>query len=212
MTRILITAFEPYDIWEENSSWLALAEYTKDLPTFAKIVTRLYPVNFQQMRERLTRDLAADFDYALHLGQAPGSTAIRLEAIAINIGGSSKDPAESFHPLASDGPVAYQSALPLPKWTQQLREAGIPATVSYHAGTYLCNATLYMSHYLAEQRQLRTQATFVHLPLDTSQACRHTTKDSNEIGSLPTAMAVTALRLLVADLVKQGPIASPMLA
>ena len=32
MTTVLITAFEPYDDWPENSSWLALLDLTRDLP------------------------------------------------------------------------------------------------------------------------------------------------------------------------------------
>ena len=211
MPSILITAFEPYDIWSENSSWLALAEFAKHLPTSAKVVTRRYPVNFQLVRERLARDLADNFDYALHLGQAPGAAAIRLESIAINVGGSSKDPSDTFQPLVAGGPVAYRSALPLAVWAKQLREAGIPASVSYHAGTYLCNAILYLSHYLAEQQQLRTQMTFVHLPLDTSQITSQT-RDTKELPALPTAMSVAALHLLVANLVKRGPLAAAMLA
>jgi pyroglutamyl-peptidase len=45
MPRVLITAFGPYGCWEENASWLALVELTRDLPTGAEIVTRLYPVD-----------------------------------------------------------------------------------------------------------------------------------------------------------------------
>lgn len=208
MSSILITAFEPYDIWTENSSWLALVEYSKDLPSSAKIVTRRYPVNFQLARERLARDLADNFDYALHLGQAPGSAAIRLEAYGINVGGSSKDPPESFQPLVANGPAAYRSTLPLWSWARKLRESGIPAAVSYHAGTYLCNAILYLSHHLAQQQRLRTQTTFLHLPLDISQTCG----SFKETASLPTHISAAGLRLIVSDLATREPAASPSLA
>ena len=46
MASVLITAFEPYDRWEANSSWLALVELTKDLPSEPRITTRRYPVDF----------------------------------------------------------------------------------------------------------------------------------------------------------------------
>ena len=71
MATVLITAFEPYDRWEQNSSWLALLELTKDLPDSPRIVTRRYPVDFSQARGKLLEDLAANYDYALLLGQAP---------------------------------------------------------------------------------------------------------------------------------------------
>lgn len=213
MLKILITAFEPYDIWTENSSWLTLVEYLRDSPASStvKIVTRRYPVNFPSAKERLAHDLSENFDYAIHLGQAPGSAAIRLEAYGINSGGSSHDANESLPPLVTDGPDAYRSTLPLGPWAKMLREHGIPASVSYHAGTYLCNAVLYLSHYFTKKQQLKTQATFLHLPLDVSQACG----SRKEIATLPTSVCVAGLRLIVNDLITQGqagPAVEPSLA
>jgi pyroglutamyl-peptidase len=208
MTRILITAFEPYDVWQDNSSWLALVEFTKELPDSAKIITRRYPVNLPAVREALARDLSDNFDYALHLGQAPGSAAVRLESIGLNIGGSSHDLSDEYRSLVMDGPVAYRSGLPLASWAKKLRSAGIPAAVSYHAGTFLCNATLYLSHYVAEKQQLRTQSAFVHLPLATSQILR----DTKEFASLPTSTAAAALRLIVEDLAMREPLVAASLA
>ena len=66
MPRIFISAFEPYDGWSENSSWLALVEFTKRLGPNAKVTTRLYPVDFDIVAERLRKDLAADYDFAIH--------------------------------------------------------------------------------------------------------------------------------------------------
>jgi pyroglutamyl-peptidase len=188
--RILITAFEPYDVWKSNSSWLALVELTKELPERPKVVTRRYPVDFSTVRERLAEDLKLGFDYALHLGQAPGSTRIQFEAIAINVGGSSQQHPDTYRPLVEDGPVAYRSNLPLAAWAERLRELGIPAQVSYHAGTYLCNATMYYSCYLAERMSLPTQSVFIHLPLDYSQTCE---KPHNH-PALPTALAAAGIR------------------
>ena len=70
MTRVLLTAFEPYDRWKANASWLALVQITHDLPIAPEITTRLYPVDFGVMKSRLADDLHGNFDYALHLGQA----------------------------------------------------------------------------------------------------------------------------------------------
>ncbi|HVX59081.1 MAG TPA: hypothetical protein VHC19_00720 [Pirellulales bacterium] len=56
MTSVLITAFEPYDRWQANSSWLCLMELTRDRPTQPAITTRRYPVDFQAAKERLAQD------------------------------------------------------------------------------------------------------------------------------------------------------------
>ena len=196
MPTVLVTAFEPYDRWPVNASWLALVELTRDLPREPAITTRLYPVDFAEVKQRLAKDLAANYDYAIHVGQAPGSSRVQLEAIAINIGASSHQSPDEFRPLSDDGPVAYRSPLPLAAWAGKLRGAGIPAGVSYHAGTYLCNATLYWNCYLAERLAVKTRAAFVHLPLDVSQVV----DEPHGLASLPTSRAVEALRLILEEL------------
>lgn len=196
MPTVLVTAFEPYDNWPENSSWLTLVELTKSLPETPAITTRLYPVDFAEMRQRLSKDLAANFDYALHLGQAPGTGSVQLEAIGINIGGSSEHLPEEYKPLVAEGPVAYQSTLPLADWATKLRKAGIPSQVSYNAGTFLCNAMLYLSQHFAEQQRLKTQTTFIHLPLETSQ----TLSSTEDSAAMPVGTLVSAVRLILEEL------------
>lgn len=196
MASVLITAFEPYDLWHANSSWLTLVELTQDLPSQPAITTRLYPVDFAAVKEKLASDLRANHDVALHLGQAPGSTRIQLEAFAINVGGSSHQSPDEFRGLVDGGPAGYQSALPLARWSGQLRDEGIPAQVSHHAGTYLCNATLYFSCYLAERMGLQTRSTFIHLPLDLTQ----TASQAQGMASLPAATSAMALRMILNDL------------
>ena len=196
MKTVLITAFEPYDHWTTNASWLALMELTRDMPQRPRIVTRRYPVDFANLRERLEADLQSNYDYALHLGQAPGSSRLRLEAVGINFGG---ERGQLPGPLAIDGPVAYRTALPLDDWSAQLNAAGIPAAVSYHAGTYLCNAIFYMSCYLAERMALTTHSTFIHLPLDVTQ----TVDATSDLASLPTALVGSGLRLILGELAGQ---------
>jgi pyroglutamyl-peptidase len=199
MTSILITAFEPYDRWKTNSSWLALVELLRDRPAAPAITTRLYPVDFSTVRQRLGDDLKANYDFALHLGQAPGSGRIQLEAIGLNVGGSGSQLAEEHRTLVEGGPVAFRSPLPLADWAKKLRSASVPAQVSYHAGTYLCNATLYLSCYLAEQMALRTKAAFIHLPLDVSQVVGQ----NQDFASLSTSTAATGLRLILEELAER---------
>jgi pyroglutamyl-peptidase len=196
MSTVLLTAFEPYDRWQENASWLALVELTKDLPVGPKVVTRRYPVDFEVARARLFEDLAADYDFALHVGQAPGIGRIHLEAIGVNVGGQITQQPDEFQPLVSDGPVAYRSALPLREWSAKIRELGIPCQVSYHAGTYLCNALLYLTHHIVHERRLKTRAAFIHLPLAPQQVLG----DRQDTPSLPSAQCGEAIRCILREL------------
>jgi pyroglutamyl-peptidase len=200
MATVLITAFEPYDEWQDNSSWLTLIELTKNLPDVPHITTRRYPVDFQQLRARLAKDLEDNYDFAIHLGQAPGCARIRFEAIGVNVAGPRDAKPEEYRPLVEDGPTAYRTALPLRIWTERLRRAGIPCEVSYHAGTFLCNAALYLSHYLAERQGRTTRSVFVHLPLDVTQTIDRT----EEYPAVPRTTLATAIRLILDELEEQS--------
>ncbi len=198
--RVLVTAFEPYDRWSENSSWQALVALTQELPETPKVVTRLYPVDFAAARAKLEEDLAADYDYALLLGQAPGIGRVHLEAFGINVGGHSSQSPDEFQPLIEHGPAAYRSKLPLDQWAAAVRQAGIPCQVSYHAGTYLCNAVLYLTHHFVEQRRLKTRAAFVHLPLCPSQVLGQ----RQDLPSMNSHDAAHAIRIILEQLARPG--------
>jgi pyroglutamyl-peptidase len=200
MPRFLITAFGPYEEWAENSSWLVLQELTRWLAANTLVTTRLYPVDLETVHERLSADLTRDFDYVLHLGQAPGATRIRLEAIAINA--AHVAPGGPAAPISIHGPAAYNSTLPLERWSSMLRDRGIPASVTYHAGTYLCNATMYLSHHLAAQRDLKLQSTFIHLPLAPEQVAARGAEEP----SMSVPMMAAAIGLMIGDLTRAEPV------
>lgn len=210
--RILLTAFEPYGEWPENSSWIALVEFLKNRPSNSDLVTRRYPVDFTRMQASLERDLATGFDAVLHLGQAPGSSTIKLETFAVNAGNSISYGSQGLHSLVTGGPEAYRSRMPLHRWSELLRKSAIPAQVSYHAGTYLCNAVLYMSHHWFAKRNLNAPVGFVHLPLSCEQVAGADLGSS----SLPREMLARAIGLIVEDLmtlnIQDDTLASELLA
>jgi pyroglutamyl-peptidase len=200
MTSVLLTAFRPYGSWQTNASWLTLVEITKDLPPEPQVTTRLYPVDFAAMRTQLEEDLEEHYDVVLHLGQAPGAAEVRLEAIGLNLGEDPEENPEGFFALAEDGPLAYRSKLPLAAWARGLREAGLPAVVSHHAGIYVCNAALYLTHHILAQRGRSTRAGFIHLPLDPSQL------DGNpETPSLPAIASASAVRFILEHVNRNSP-------
>jgi pyroglutamyl-peptidase len=197
---VLVTAFEPYDRWSENASRLCLVELTRSLPEQPELVTRRYPVDFARIRGCLEADLADNFDFAVHLGQAPGRTRLGLEAFAINAAHcpSGSPPAASprSERLDEDGPTAYQTMLPLDDWADLLGSRGIPTSVSHHAGTYLCNAALYWSQRIAQLRGLRTQSLFIHVPLEPKQV----SSMKEDLPSLSSGVAVAGLRLILEEM------------
>ncbi|MEL6108352.1 MAG: pyroglutamyl-peptidase I [Planctomycetota bacterium] len=165
MTRILLTAFEAYDRWNENSSWLALVDLTSWYDGDLQFTTRRYPVDLDRVLVQLEKDLEGNFDLAIHVGQSPGSSVVRLESVGLNLRANGE-------PLVGDGPMAYRSTVDLDCCLQKLTASGIPSQLSHHAGTYLCNATLYLSHHLCMQMGRPTHSLFMHLPLTPAQVAR----------------------------------------
>lgn len=196
MTSVLVTAFEPYDDWDENASWLAMVELTKSLPEEPVVTTRRYPVDFDAVRKQLVMDLSDGYDYAVHLGQSPRDAMITLEAVGLNVRGERDEAPERFGPLVADGPAAYRTDIPLDRLVDRLRAENIPTRASYHAGEYLCNATLYLTQHLAIQLGMPTQSLFIHLPLEPRQLTAQTPQQ-------PTLTAETsrqAIRLILEEL------------
>ncbi|MCD0461338.1 pyroglutamyl-peptidase I [Roseiconus lacunae] len=189
MTRILLTAFEPYDRWKDNSSWLALIDFTSWYDGSHDITTRRYPVDLPKLRQQLREDLAANYDFAIHLGQAPGASLIKLEAVGLNM-------RTNGEPLLVDAPAAYRTSLDLIACQERLLAAGIPTSVSHHAGTYLCNAALYMSLHYSHEMGRRTESLFVHLPLTPAQVV----SDGSSHASMSTPMESAAIALIVEQL------------
>lgn len=189
MTRILLTAFDTYDRWTENSSWLALSDLTRWYDGELELVTRRYPVDLPRMNDMLRKDLQGDFPFVIHLGQCPGSTTVQLEDVGLNVNGDGSK-------LIKEAPEAYRTVLPIDRCSEQLIKAGIPAKVSYHAGTYLCNAIYFLTQYYTHTFGMQTKSIFIHLPLTPAQAA----KASDHPASLSTPMASAAVAIVMQHL------------
>lgn len=189
MTRILLTAFEAYDRWKENSSWLALIDLTRWYDGPVQWTTRRYPVDLMKLQEQLESDLRSDYDYAIHLGQSPGSAIVKLETVGLNLRTNGK-------PLVPNAPEAYRCGVDLVGGLEKLTAAGIPAQVSHHAGTYLCNAALYLSHHYTAMMGRSTHSVFIHLPLTPAQVA----SDGSTMASMSTPMQSAAIAMIAEHL------------
>jgi pyroglutamyl-peptidase len=170
-----------------------LVDLTRWYDGTADITSRRYPVDLMRMSETLRKDLQANYDIAIHLGQSPGSTLIKLEAVGLNVRSDGS-------PLIRDAAEAYRSPLALEQCYGSLIDAGIPCEISHHAGTYLCNAALYLSQHYAHSFGLNTRSLFVHLPLSPAQAAR----DSGRLASMSTPMASAAVAMILEQLKVQA--------
>ncbi len=164
----LVTGFEPYGGRGVNPSTEVVKRVDALEIEGVRVVGRVLPVSFGALRARV-RDLVRGIDPALvvSLGLWPGEPTIRLERVALNVA-DFEIPDNEGALLRDDvveaaAPTAVPATLPLRAIERALLRAGIPARLSTTAGTFLCNATLYMFLRAAEAAG-GVPCGFVHLP------------------------------------------------
>ncbi|MEM9589028.1 MAG: pyroglutamyl-peptidase I, partial [Planctomycetota bacterium] len=170
----------------------ALIDLTSWYDGAIDLVTRRYPVDLSSMSQKLRSDLQGEYDFAIHLGQAPGQPVIKLESVALNVRSDGSE-------LIAGAPPAYRCGVNLAPMMEALTESGIPTQISHHAGTYLCNAALYLSQHYSASFGMGTKSTFIHLPLTPAQVAR----SGDSLPSMSTPMASAAVAITIASLTGQ---------
>lgn len=171
---ILITAFEPFGGEVQNPTQEVLALLPEQIGT-ARIISLLLPTVFGEAAAQAIQAIKAHKPNAVvALGQAGGRAGITPERVAINVADAripdNAGVKPSDEPINPMGPAAYFSTLPIKALVQAIREAGLPASVSDSAGTYVCNHLMYaLLHHIAKEG-LNIQAGFIHLPFLPAQA------------------------------------------
>ena len=172
MKKLLLTAFEPFGGEDFNSSLLTLTSLPDAIGGF-RIIKMVVPVIFS-FAPKTVIDAALKFnpDVILCLGQAEGRSEVTPEKIGINLKNARIPDNAGQEPLneaiAEGGPDGLFSTLPVGEMAEAMRTAGVPASVSYSAGTYVCNDLLYslLNHF----KDTGTSVGFIHLPLTPEQA------------------------------------------
>ena len=138
--------------------------------------------------------------WVLALGQAGGRHDLSLERVAINVDdariadNAGAQPVDT--PVISGAPAAYFASLPIKAMVAALRAAGLPASVSQSAGTFVCNHVFFgLMHRL--QAQPGARGGFMHLPLLPEQAARAAVATTPSM-ALPMMIEGTRLALLTA--------------
>ena len=96
-----------------------------------------------------------------------------VEKVAIHLAESripDNDGEQPFDtPLREDGDTAYFATLPVKAMVKRINASGIPALMSYTAGTYVCNSIMYNVLYLLDRRFPGVKGGFIHVPYATAQ-------------------------------------------
>lgn len=192
---VLVTGFKPWGSHSLNPSGQIASRLDDAEIRGEKVVGVELKVSYREVREKLPAlILSLKPSVALHLGLAPETPSIRVERVAVNIidAGPDADKAEKRdEPVVEGAPAAYFATLPTRTIVEELRRAGIPTTLSYTAGTYLCNYAMYLSLHTVAENKLPTLAGFLHIPYTPEMVL-----DKNK-PSMPLTMAEKAVKIAI---------------
>ena len=148
MKTVLITGFEPFGGESVNPSWEVVSGLDNAIIGECRVVARQLPCVFGESLAVLNAAIdALSPSLVLAVGQAGGRTDITVERVAINVDDAriadnhGQQPVDE--PIVADGPAAWFSTLPIKAMVAAMRSAGIPASVSQTAGTFVCNHVMY---------------------------------------------------------------------
>jgi pyroglutamyl-peptidase len=198
MKNLLLTGFEPFDGFTVNPSGEIAKKLNDNKIRDFNIIGVVLPLDYANALSILDTALEKHKpSVILCCGQANRAT-ITIERLAVNA--ISTDRPDNYGNIPetdvidADGPTAYFANIPPLPLVKAIREQGIPAYVSYHAGAYGCNWLLYNVMPRIEKGVIDAKATFVHLPPLPSQALQ---KDLQTLATMPLEMQVKALETIV---------------
>jgi pyroglutamyl-peptidase len=142
--RIVVAGFEPFDGRQRNRSWDLVRRFRGEPETD---VYQL-PVDFSQLPDVVSGILSRRPRAVLMVGEAP-TNELRVEQVALNIADTDRPDNAGRMPqsetVVDGGPVALFTSWNARRLAGRLHQEGIPATVSFHGGTFACNAALYLA-------------------------------------------------------------------
>ncbi|MCJ8008326.1 pyroglutamyl-peptidase I [Lederbergia wuyishanensis] len=167
--KVLITGFDPFGGEKINPALEAVKQLDGKVIEGVEIVAQEVPTVFHESIKVVIHAIEQhNPDIVICVGQAGGRTQVTPERVAINIDDAripdNKDNQPIDEPIHQDGPAAYWTTLPIKRIVHEMKKAGVPASVSNSAGTFVCNHLFYgVMHYL-EKNAPHIRGGFIHIP------------------------------------------------
>ena len=189
--KVLITGFEPFGEYSENSSWEVAQRVASCGVEGAEVVAAQLPVSFARVGEVLRSAIELHTpDFVIMLGQSGTTDRVKLERVALNMMDSAMGDNDGTKP--NEEPIykgednALFTSLPIKQLRSAIEGQGIAVKISNSAGLYVCNRTYYEALRMCKERAM--QAIFVHLPLCKEQTSHQTDKKSMPLGDMCRAV------------------------
>ena len=171
--KLLLTGFDPFGGESINPAWEAVKRVSDQVED-VEVVKLMVPTVFYKSIDTVAAAIEKEKpDAVLCIGQAGGRFDLTPERVAININDARIPDNEGNQPLDGpvfeDGETAYFATLPIKAMAEEIRKAGVPASVSNTAGTYVCNHLMYGVLYTLANKYPDVRGGFMHVPFITSQ-------------------------------------------
>lgn len=177
--KLLLTGFDPFGGEAINPAWEAVklvADKIGDVEVVKLQVPTVFNKSIALVAEAIEKEQP---DAVLCIGQAGGRFDLTPERVAINVNDARIPDNEGNQPLDgpifADGQTAYFTTLPIKAMVAAIREAGVPASVSNTAGTFVCNHLMYGVLYTLAKKYPGVKGGFMHVPFITSQVVNRAT-------------------------------------
>ena len=199
--KILLTGFDPFGGESINPAWEAVKRVKA--PAGAELIRLEVPTVFgRSITTVLTSMRLHRPDVVVCVGQAAGRSEITPERVAINIADASIPDNEGNRPcdapIYPDGENACFSTLPVKAMVEAIKAAGLPASLSNTAGTFVCNQLMYGLLYHISREFPGVGGGFIHVPCIPEQAARM----EKPVPSLPLPEIVRGLEAALSVLVE----------
>ena len=186
--KILVTGFDPFGGEPINPA----IESVKRLPdniVGAEIIKLEIPTVRKKSLEKIEEAINEhNPDIILSIGQAGGRFDISIERVGINLDDFRIPDNEGNQiidePVFPDGENSYFVKLPVKAMVQNVQKNNIPASVSYTAGTFVCNHVLYGVLYLIEKKYNGKKSGFIHIPFLPEQVVDKRNTPSMELSTI----------------------------
>lgn len=173
---VILSGFEPFGGDDRNPSWEVAGQLDGEVlrdaaeQPVARVRALRLPCVFGESFDVMDAAIRRERPVAvIAMGLDASRQDIGVERVAVNLDDAripdnrGRQPLEA--PVCPGAPTAYWSGLPLKAIVAALQAAGIPASVSNSAGTFVCNHVFFaLMHRLASGQGPRIPAGFIHLP------------------------------------------------
>ena len=158
--HVVVTGFEPFGGRRRNCSW----EAVRHLRPSPLRRTQQLAVDYQRLPDQIAELCQQQPAVILLVGESP-SKALAVEQVALNLVDTDRPDNSRYKPpsetLLAAAPLALRASWDARSVAARLTAARIPAAASFHAGTYACNAALFLT--LATVAPT-TSVGFLHVP------------------------------------------------